>query len=773
MSAAGFGVTAAPAYLQRSADTRPRILASTEEASTSATVPLQKRPDPTFDQAGVGMAEVDANGTLLRANAQLCRLMDYQPGELVGRCIFDETNAEEAEADRDQLRRQVDGAIDQYSLEKRIRRRDGSYFWASVTSTSVRDAEGRFLYAVRVQHDISEQKLAQWALAARMAEQAALHQFAERQQDANSFDGIYQAALDAINHALQCQRASILLFDKYGAMRFAAWRGLSEDYRRAVEGHSPWAKDSADPRPICLDNVAQADLDDSLKQTVAAEGIAALAFIPIQEGGRLLGKFMAYYDAPHAFTNEERDLALTLARQLGLGIESMRVRQAAQQLASIVESSSDAIIGKSLEGIITTWNRGAENLYGYAAEEAIGKPITMLIPPDRLSEEPGILARIRNGELVDHFETVRRRKDGSLVDISLTISPMRDSKGRIVGASKIARDVTERKKAEAEMRDSERRLQELLTAIPAAIYTTDVAGRVTYYNQAAVDLAGRTPTIGSDEWCVTWKLYWPDGTPMPYDQCPMAVALKEGREVRNVEAIAERPDGVRIPFIPYPTLLRDSKGAIVGAINMLVDISERKQAESQQRILLNELNHRVKNNLQMLQSLLSTSARRVKNPEAQEILGEASRRICAMGAAQRVLYDNPDATSFRAEDFLKAVCESTQQTLPPDVEIECKVAPGKLPNDVAMPLALILNELLTNAVKHGLKGRNQGTIRVDFAHQGGSYTLSVEDDGPGFDLQALRDRLSGLRLIQGLVRQLRGEFDVATDPVSRCTVTFS
>jgi PAS domain S-box-containing protein len=164
--------------------------------------------------------------------------------------------------------------------------------------------------------------------------------------------------------------------------------------------------------------------------------------------------------------------------------------------------------------------------------------------------------------------------------------------------------------SEARLRDSEHQLQELIAAIPAAIYTTDAQGKITYFNEAATELVGHTPTTGSDEWGVTWKLYHPNGTPLPYDQCPMAIALKEGRAIRNAEVVAERPDGTRVPFIPYPTPLRDGAGKVVGAINMLVDVSERKQAETQQRILLNELNHRVKNNMQMLQILLEAGARR-------------------------------------------------------------------------------------------------------------------------------------------------------------------
>ncbi|MGO8916012.1 MAG: PAS domain S-box protein [Stellaceae bacterium] len=115
----------------------------------------------------------------------------------------------------------------------------------------------------------------------------------------------------------------------------------------------------------------------------------------------------------------------------------------------------------------------------------------------------------------------------------------------------------------------------VLDALPAAIYATDAAGRITYYNQAAADLAGRRPELGKDEWCVTWRLYWPDGTPLPHDQCPMAVALKENRAIRGAEAILERPDGTRVAFLPYPTPLRDASGALIGAVNMLVDVSER------------------------------------------------------------------------------------------------------------------------------------------------------------------------------------------------------
>jgi len=122
-------------------------------------------------------------------------------------------------------------------------------------------------------------------------------------------------------------------------------------------------------------------------------------------------------------------------------------------LAAIVESSDDAIISKNLDGIIQSWNKGAEKIFGYTAAETIGKPVTMLMPPNKVDEEPKILAQIRRGQIVDHYETVRQRKDGTLIDISLTVSPIFDARGNIIGASKIARDITERRRAEAALRE--------------------------------------------------------------------------------------------------------------------------------------------------------------------------------------------------------------------------------------------------------------------------------------------------------------------------------
>jgi PAS domain S-box-containing protein len=134
---------------------------------------------------------------------------------------------------------------------------------------------------------------------------------------------------------------------------------------------------------------------------------------------------------------------------------------------------------------------------------------------------------------------------------------------------------------------------DILEALPVAIYTTDAAGKITYYNQAAADFAGRRPKLGSDDWCVSGRLFWPDGTPMPHSECPMAVALREGRPIRGQEAVAERPDGTRVPFMPYPTPLFDGAGRLMGAVNLLMDITDQKPAQAEARTTRALLEERV------------------------------------------------------------------------------------------------------------------------------------------------------------------------------------
>ena len=216
-------------------------------------------------------------------------------------------------------------------MEGIVERPDGTRRRFIPYPTPLFDSSGTMVGAVNMAVDITDRKLAEEAIARHRDEQAALYAFTDRLFRAASLQEVYDAALEAICQVLGCERASILLFDDAGVMRFVAWTGLSEQYRRAVEGHSPWTREVRDPQPICIADVDASDLPGSLKATVKAEGIAATAFIPLMIDGELVGKFMAYYAAPHTFDQIEINLAVTIARQLGFSLERRRAEEALRE----------------------------------------------------------------------------------------------------------------------------------------------------------------------------------------------------------------------------------------------------------------------------------------------------------------------------------------------------------------------------------------------------------------------------------------------------------
>jgi PAS domain S-box-containing protein len=305
-------------------------------------------------------------------------------------------------------------------------------------------------------------------------------------RDSAPLEEIFEAALDAVGQGLDSPVASILLFDAHGVLRFKRWRGLSDAYRQAAEGHSPWGSAPASAEPVVLSEGAE---DPALALLLAAtrdEGVATAAFVPLVSAGVVIGTLALYYPLPRKLTSDELTLARIISGQVAPIVGRTPTHVAAARSeghravtldaaaigAAIIESSDDAIVSKDLGGVIKSWNRAAEAMFGYSQNEALGHSITLIIPKERLSEEDMVLRRIRAGERVDHFETVRRRRDGSLLDVSITVSPIRDGEV-IVGCSKIARDITSRKRSEAELADLHRRLTTLIAASASLLDSPD------------------------------------------------------------------------------------------------------------------------------------------------------------------------------------------------------------------------------------------------------------------------------------------------------------
>lgn len=440
----------------------------------------------------------------------------------------------------------------------------------------------------------------------------------------------------------------------------------------------------------------------------------------------------------------------------GLRTAEQARRDSDERLAATYEAAMVGIAETDENGRFVRVNDAACRILGRSRDQLLATTLLDITHPDDRDLEDEQYQRQVRGELASYSTSKRAVKaDGSVVHLEVTSSSVRDESGRFRYGVRVLQDVTERERMQDELQASETRLRELLQALPAAIYTTDAEGRIVFYNRAAVELAGREPVPG-DQWCVTWKLFWPDGTPMPHDQCPMAVTLKENRPVRGGAAIAERPDGSRVPFIPYPTPLRDGEGRLIGAINMLVDISERKDAEARQKVLIDELNHRVKNTLATVQSLAVQTVKHANGLEDFATTFQA--RLMALGKAHDLL-TRRSWMSAPLGDLLDDI------VAPYDSENRLRIEgqPVDLPPRAALSLSMVMNELATNAAKYGALSRSTGSLSVEWEILSGAEpTLDLtwsERGGPQVSAPSCEG--FGMRLIRRCIEgDLNGQLDV-------------
>ena len=250
---------------------------------------------------------------------------------------------------------------------------------------------------------------------------------------------------------------------------------------------------------------------------------------------------------------------------------------AAARLAAIVDSSDDAIIGLDLDGAITSWNPAAESLYGYTAAEAVGQPIRLIVPPELIGAEEEVLARVAKGEVVLHFETMRRHRNGSLMPISLTVSPIRAASGEIIGASKIARDISGRQHADREAR----RLAAIVESSDDAIISKDLDGIVKSWNGAASRMFG----YSADE-MIGRSIRTLIPSDRQAEEDDVLAHIRRGEKVEHFETIRRRKDGTLVPISLTVSPIRGRDGTVIGASKIARDISDRKRADAERTRLL-------------------------------------------------------------------------------------------------------------------------------------------------------------------------------------------
>ena len=319
----------------------------------------------------------------------------------------------------------------------------------------------------------------------------------------------------------------------------------------------------------------------------------------------------------------------------------------------------------------------------------------------------------------------------------------------------VTRDITRRRQDERALRQSEQHMRNLLDGLSAAIYTTDACGRINYFNEAAARLWGHRPPLGEAEWCGSWLLRWPDGSPMAHDECPMATTLKQGRAIHG-EAIAERPDGTQVPFAAYPMPLRNSDGELIGAVNMLVDISQHKRAEARQSLLIHELNHRVKNTLATVQSIATQSLRNAKS--VRDFSASFSSRLIALSKAHDLLthshWEGASLRSVMMQEFAPYWTIGTPRICLTGEDI------GLGPR-AALTLAMAFHELTTNAAKYGALSYPEGRLDVSWRMEDSSHGEMLalewrERDGP--EVVPPSRQGFGTRLVErSIVHELSGD----------------
>ncbi len=526
-------------------------------------------------------------------------------------------------------------------------------------------------------------------------------------------DGVFRNILDALPAAIYVTDSAghITYYNEAAA---ALW-----GYRPEI-GKSQWCGSwklyTPDGQPLPHD---QSPMAKMLLEMTATQGTELIAERP--DGSRV--PFMPYptllRDASGALTG-----AVNMLMDL-IGLK--RAEDYAQRLASIVEFSDDAIISKDVDGVITSWNRSAAHVFGYTAQEAIGKPVTILVPPGHLDEEADILARIRRGEAIEHYEVVRRRKDGSLVDVSLTVSPVKDAEGRIIGASEIARDVTERRHAE----QAAQRLAAIVESSDDAILAKSLDGVITSWNRGAERLFGYTAeeAIGR-----------PVIMLIPLDRRDEEPAIlarvRRGEHVDHYETIRQRKDGSLVDISLTVSPIKDAKGKIIGASKVARDISERRRAEERQQLLLGEMDHRIKNLFALSTSVVTLCARAATTPT--ELASSVRERLAALGRAHALtlsggagMAEGPGRSATLHALIQTIVAPYNEGTGQNPTRVAISGLDMPLADRCVSGLALLLHEFTTNAAKYGALAAPGGHIVIECSEETGRLVLTwTERGGP-------------------------------------------
>ncbi len=436
------------------------------------------------------------------------------------------------------------------------------------------------------------------------------------------------------------------------------------------------------------------------------------------------------------------------------------------RLSAIVLSSDDAIISKDLNGTITSWNPAAENVFGFTTEEAIGKNISIIIPVELMSEEHTIISRVKMGERIDHYETVRQRKDGTRFLVSVTVSPIKDETGKIIGASKIARDITEQKSAE----QKQAMLAAIVDSSDDAIVSKNLDGIITSWNQGAEKIFGYKPAeiIGKHISIIIPEERLGEET-------EIISKIRSGERVSHFETVRKTKYGKEINISLTVSPVKDKTGKVIGASKVARDITEKAEVEKQRRLFterLQEINqykdefmamasHELKTPLTVIKANLQILEHKMHADKKVHFVNKTLSQVNKLSNLISDLLDvskiqtgilELNLTNFDLTDFLTDIVDDIQQTSPHH-KIVLMAGKNLIARADKERLEQVIVNILTNAIKYS---PNAKEVRIHAGLENGEIVVQIKDDGIGIPADDLDKVFTRFFRVRGLASTFSG-----------------